>query len=172
MRKLSHTLMGATAFCSISVVSAGTSWWAYDVERDAMTGKEEITAHIQSKSTAELKWPHGSVRGRIIVRKHPRHGRDIIFAASGGQIPCRSYSPCSVLVRFDDNQPIKIQAANPSDGSPDVIFLRGFDRLLAAISKSKTMRIEIEFYSNGLQQFTFDVSGLKTELFSNNQKIK
>lgn len=142
---------------AITISSQANAWHA-DVKIDEMTGKKEYTASVISENNVTLGFPYGKIGGRLTIRNHPRYGKDVIFSADKGQIPCRSYSPCRVLLRFDDQKPISLQGSNPSDGSTEVVFISGYDRITKELSKAKILKIQLEFYSNGNQIFNFDVS--------------
>lgn len=144
--------------------SSASLAWQLEVEKDAMTGKEEKSATVRSPEIHDIGFPYGRVGARLIVRKHPRFGRDVIFYATGGQIPCRSYDPCSVLVKFDDEKPMRFDGANPSDGSSNVVFVRGYDKFVTKASRAKRVMIEVEFWKGGSRHYSFDVSGIPEEL--------
>ncbi len=141
------------------VPSAAIAAWSYNTDTDPMTSKKHRFAMVASPTQHDLGFPYRTVSARLLIRKHPRHGRDIMFIASGGQIPCHSYSPCVVLLRFDEKPPIRVTSTGPSDGSSTTLFLSGYDKLLREIKQAKTLRIEVEFFSAGSRMFIFDVAG-------------
>lgn len=124
-----------------------------------MTSKKHRFAMVVSPTQHDLGFPYRTISARLLVRKHPRHGRDIMFIASGGQIPCHSYSPCVALLRFDEKPPIRVTSTGPSDGSTTTLFFSGYDILLREIKQAKALRIEVEFFSAGSRMFEFDVAG-------------
>ena len=101
--------------------------------------------------------------GTILIRKHPKHGNDVIFRVNRGQLICDGYCGCDVSVRFDDKKSVSVHANTPSDRSSDTLFLRGYEKLLKGMKSSKRMLIEATFYKQGLVTFEFDVSNLKFE---------
>lgn len=138
--------------------------WAYHSLTDAVSGKESKQASITSNNSFELDFPYqGGTTANIIIRNHPRYGKDVIFTISKGQLLCNSYDGCEVSVRFDDKKPFKVHALEPEDNSSETLFLSGYNKLLKEIRNSKTMIIEATFFQNGARAFEFDVSNLKFE---------
>jgi hypothetical protein len=55
--------------------------WSYDNSTDKVSGKETKDAITISNNSFEMGFPYqGGTTGRIIIRKHPRYGKDIIFS--------------------------------------------------------------------------------------------
>lgn len=142
--------------------------WKFEVDTDSMTDKKTVMATTQSVNAINLDFPYsGAQHARLMVRKHPRYGKDIILSFSRGQIDM-DLDGGNLLVRFDNEQPQKIYFSGPSDNSRDTAFLRGFDRLYSKIKKSKSMDIEIVFFSNGVRHLKFDVSNFPAKEFEEN----
>jgi hypothetical protein len=142
--------------------------WEEDIKTDLMTDKKTIKITTKSINTINLEFPYsGEQYAHLMVRKHPRYGKDIILAFSEGQIDMDSDGG-NLLARFDDEQPQKIFFLAPADGSRNAVFLNGFDRIYRKILKSKTMNVEITFYSNGVQHLKFDVSNFPQQAFETN----
>lgn len=122
-----------------------------------MSGKAGMSASIASENMIELGFPYqGKQFGTLLVRNDPRLGRDIMFRVFKGQITCSSYS-CPITVRFDDGNPQTVHGNESADHDSTVVFLEGYDRLVSQMAKAKLMRIEIQFYQEGLRVFEFDV---------------
>ena len=144
----------------ITASAAGASW-EYESSRDEMTGKDITFARTRSVNSQDLHWPHGrGVTARLILRKHPRHGKDAIIILSAGQILCRSYEACNIVVRFDDKPPINMRAVGADDGDSKTIFLQGYDRFIRQLQTAGELRIEVPLYQDGNRLFKFEVSGL------------
>jgi hypothetical protein len=134
--------------------------WSYGNDEDQMSGKRSFTATVSSENTVEFSFPYGgSQHGRLTLRRHPRHGNDVIFAIERGQLLCTSYDGCSVLVRFDDEQPLSFSANPPADNSSETIFISNYARFLSKLSAARSVRISPKIYQQGAPVFTFDVSG-------------
>lgn len=148
---------------AIAAASSQAQAWNYDAQKDQMTGKTNREAVVLSENDTDLGWPYGKTDAKILVRQHPRYGRDVIFAVRSGQMPCSSYSPCRVIARFDDNKPMTFSAVGPSDNSSNTLFIQGYDRFVKALEKSKRVIIEAEFYKAGNRQFRFDTEGFSAK---------
>jgi len=140
--------------------------WSLDVKTDDMTGKVIQTLAVESTNSHTLSWPYGRISARLLLRNHPRYGKDILFIADNGQLMCHSYAPCKVLVRFDDKPPMTFMGTGPSDGDSTVAFLPGFDRFISALKGAKITKVEVEFYQNGRRVFEFDTSDLDASKIS------
>ena len=92
------------------------------------------------------------------MRTHPRYGKDVIFSIEKGQILCRSYEDCIVLVRFDDEPPVNYSAVGASDNSTETIFIRNYNKFVKKLLKAKQVRIATNIYKQGAPVFEFDVS--------------
>jgi hypothetical protein len=134
--------------------------WIYASEKDSLSKGKIDEASIQSSNTFEFGFPYGGAQhANLILRSHPRYGRDIIVTIERGQFNC-GVSSCSVIVRFDDGEPSKYEAVRPEDHSTTTLFLRGYDRFLARLKKAKTVRIGATFFHQGTETLHFDVEGL------------
>ena len=117
-------------------------------------------ALVRSTNTVEFSFPYGRPqRATLTLRTHPRHGKDVIFSIERGQFLCRSYEDCTILVRFDEQNPQRYSAVGASDGSTEAIFIRNYPRFVGSMLKAKKVRIAAEIYQQGAPAFEFDVSG-------------
>lgn len=159
-------LMKALFVAIVALASLPACAWVPADSIDDMTGKKELSVYASSENNVTLSWPYGNIGAKLYIRNHPRYGKDVIFQADKGQISCRSYAPCRVLVRFDERTPVTFAGANPSDGSTEVVFIRGFEKFTKELEKSKTLKIQVEFYHNGNQTFIFNVDGFSLSRLS------
>ena len=145
---------------ALATVPAISQAWTFDTEKDKMGQGEIKMAHVESTNQVDFDFPYkGPQKGQLILRTHPQHGKDVMLQIKKGQFLCR-IDGCNVMVRFDEGKPQRIHANPPSDHSSTVIFITGFDRVLAGLRKAKVVRIQAEFYQEGNQVFEFDVAGL------------
>ncbi|MCP4501162.1 MAG: hypothetical protein GY822_14480 [Deltaproteobacteria bacterium] len=136
--------------------------WNYSDSADGMAKGKVKHAFVKSLNTVSFDFPYsGLQRGQLMLRKHPRHGKDVIFSIEKGQILCPSYKDCLLTIRFDDKKSGRFSAVGSSDNSSTTVFIRNYKRFLAKAKRAKTARIEVPFYREGNQVFEFDVSGLK-----------
>ena len=136
------------------------SQWIYSKDEDPMAKGTTYQAIVRSTNTVNFDFPYsGAQHGALALRTHPRHGKDVIFAIEKGQILCRSYEDCTILVRFDDGMAQTYSASGAADNSTETIFIRNYSRFVSSMQKAKTVRIAIEIYHQGSPVFEFDVSG-------------
>lgn len=134
--------------------------WTYDVREDKMTGGATRHAYVLSTNTVNFGPPYsGEQHGRLSLRIDPKYGRDVIFSIERGQLLCRSYEDCDVLVRFDEGKPERFSAVGPADNSSETVFFRNYDRFLGKLRKARIVRISLNVYQEGAPVFEFDVSG-------------
>lgn len=134
--------------------------WVYDAREDKMTGGTTRLAYVLSTNTVSFGSPYsGPQHGRLHLRTDPKYGRDVVFSIERGQLLCRSYEDCVVLVRFDEGKPEQFSAVGPADNSSDTVFIRNYDRFLGKLRKAKVVRLSINIYQEGAPIFEFDVSG-------------
>ena len=135
--------------------------WVYSETEDPMGGATK-TACVMSSDRVHLDFPYDDQEMRLCIRRSPKFGLDAYATLiSDGQILCNSYSQCHIRLRFDDAAARSWSGGEASDGSSNIIFLENVSGLISSIKSSKTMRLELEFYQNGVQTVTFDVVGLK-----------
>lgn len=134
--------------------------WVYHNQADELTSKSVRQAVIDSQNLVEFKFPYnGAQRGTLIVRHHPRHGKDIILSISKGQFLCRSYADCKVKVVFDDGKVESFSGGESSDNDTTVVFIKNYDRFYAKLKKAKRVRVSTEVYQEGAPVFDFNVAG-------------
>lgn len=135
------------------------SQWLYQQAADPMGKGATYHAQVESTNTVNFGFPYsGNQRGALTLRAHPRYGTDIIFSIKKGQILCRSYEDCTVLVRFDDEPASNYSAVGAADNSTETIFIRNYNRFLEKLVKAKRVRIAVNIYQEGAPVFEFDVS--------------
>ena len=160
--KSSSAPVGASSTSSTPTASTPVppgSQWFYNHSDDSM-GKGVIhQAHVSSSNTVNFGFPYaGTQHATFSLRAHPRHGKDVIFRIEKGQILCRSYEDCTVLVRFDDEPPTNYSAVGAADNSTETVFIRNYDRFIGKMLKAKRVRIAANIYQQGAPVFEFDVS--------------
>ena len=148
---------------AIAAESIGKQW-NYASREDGMSGKSWQIAWVESRNQFNFDFPYsGAQRATLTLRKHPRHGNDIIFQIEKGQILCHSFSGCPIRVRFDDDAPRTYNGTGPADNSSTSVFLPSYADLSQRISRAKRVRVEVNVYQEGSIQAEFDVEGLKLE---------
>ncbi|NJB99409.1 zinc ribbon domain-containing protein [Sphingomonas sp. ABOLD] len=132
--------------------------WQYSSSEDNISGKQILTASVQSSNEIQQGFPYGESGLTATIRRHPRWGRDVYFTLGSGQLVCGVMDSCYALVRFDDGPARRVSLAEPSDHSSGTLFASG--SLAASMLKAKKMVVEIEVYQAGRPQFSFDTAGL------------
>lgn len=142
------------------------SQWSYSQDADPMGKGSTYGASVVSSNTVSFDFPYnGPQHGELILRTHPRYGKDVILVIERGQFLCRSYEDCQVLIRFDDKNPSTYAAVGPSDGSSNHIFIRGYSKFISSMMSAKRVRISAEIYQEGSPAFEFDVTGFDSEKY-------
>lgn len=144
----------------------GDGPWSYLQFEDKLTGKKSYEARTNSLNTINLGFPYSGIQNaQLTLRTHPVYGKDLIFSIDKGQLICRSYRGCEVLVRFDDGQPVKYSASPPSDHSTETLFIRNYSGFAGKMLKAKRVVIGVNIYQNGTEAFEFDVSNFSVEKY-------
>lgn len=133
--------------------------WSYYKNEDPMAKGSSYQAVVQSSNTVSFGFPYaGPQHASLILRTHPRYGKDVILTIKKGQFLCRSYEDCKVLIRFDDGQAVTFNGIGPSDNDSTMVFIRNYNRFVENMLKAKKVRISTDIYQNGAPVFEFDVS--------------
>lgn len=138
--------------------SAHAAQWRYQDDVDRMTGEKASYATVTSDNSLNLSSPYsGRNNGYITVRKHPKYGLDVFVSVDKGQILCRVYDGCSVMIRFDDEKPQRFSAAEPADHSSDTVFITNKTRFIAQAKKSRRILVQLPMFREGEQVLEFSV---------------
>ena len=154
----------ATATGSVASTDSSThppSRWDYSQFEDEMGSGKIYTATIESTNTINLDFPYnGEQHGMLMLREHPKHGKDVILKIERGQLLDSEYND-SIVVRFDSDKPLTFSSVGASDHSTETLFLRGnaFPTFSTRLKTAKTVRIQAPIYQGGNQVFVFDVEG-------------
>ncbi len=139
--------------------AAPASKWDYSRRRDEVRNGEIIEARVRSTNTVDLDFPYGTVGLTIHVRKHPEWGQDVMFIVDKGQILCR-IDGCSGTVNFDGSTE-KLSLNESADNDSSVVFASYGPAIIDKLKRSKSVIVELPFYSNGNRQFRFETAGLE-----------
>lgn len=136
------------------------SQWDYSEMADKM-GKGVVRgAKVYSTNEVEFEFPyHMPQRGRLVLRNHPRHGKDVIFSIERGQLQCPPFQGCKVLVRFDEEAPVSYSGTSPEDHSSETLFIENYARFYEKLLKAQRVRISVNVFRQGSPMFEFDVRG-------------
>lgn len=136
--------------------------WRVDERTDPLTDETIKTACVTSQNQVYLSPPYGPRGAQLCIRQHPKFGRDVYLTLDGsGQILCNSYSGCTIQIRFDDKAVQSFSGEEPSDNSSEMIFVANDTRFISAARSASRIRVQVEFYQNGIQTFDFPAKGLE-----------
>lgn len=138
--------------------------WVYSTDVDKVRGGTSYFAETTSSNSISQDFPYDSATTmRMMLRKSPAYGTDVILTISSGQMMCPSYDGCSGTVRFDDGPASRIEFNGPADNSSDTVFVASPKSFISKLRKSNKVVIEKTLYQAGAPQFEFDVNGLEWE---------
>lgn len=135
-------------------------WWNYSESADEMGRGQIKWAIVNSLNEFEFDFPYkGPQRARLELRKHPKHGHDVILSIERGQFLC-GIDNCVVSVRFDQGKAQTYSVLEPADNSTTSLFIQSYDRFVTNLRKAEKVYIEAQFYQEGHRVFEFDTTGL------------
>lgn len=136
--------------------------WQYDTNKDKMGRGDIKYALVGSLNTLNFAFPYqGEQRATLQLRKHPKHGKDVILSIKKGQFLCNNYNGCKVAVKFDNNKVKNYSAIGASDHDSTVLFIKNYKSFVLKAKKSKKIYIEAEFFREGSRVLEFNTEGLK-----------
>lgn len=133
--------------------------WQYRTPIDKMSGKAGKIAFTDSTNKIHNNGLSIDENAKLIIIEHPRYGMHASLLLAKSQFVC-STDGCDVLIRFDNQKPIKTTAYEPDDGSTNIIIISLGYEFISKILESKTMYIESQIFRSGLQTMEFNVAGL------------
>ncbi len=134
--------------------------WTYTQVEDAMTGDLTYHAHVISSNTLESNYTQTREQyARLILRSNPELGKNIIVQIDTGRFYCSLYEKCSILVRFDDDKPIRFDATATTENLTGTIFIYDYSRFKGEMLKAKRLRISADIHRRTTPVFEFDVRG-------------
>jgi hypothetical protein len=135
--------------------------WNYRTYPDELSGKPVETAWVKSSNKVEFDFPYGEPqRATLWLRKHPKHGTDVIFRLERGQFVC-GYDGCNVAVRFDEGAVQQFAADGSADNDSTVLFIKNYSRFVKQLAGKQEVRMSATVYQEGAPTFVFNVEGLE-----------
>ena len=161
IKKETSTVKTSSPASSPSMPMIPEENWQYMNDVDSMTGKSAKQASVKSTNTLFFHSPYqGAQHATLTLRKHPRYGNDVILQIQRGQFMAH-IDGCEVIVRFDDNPPMKFWAYGPEDNSTESLFIKNYPKFITQLRKVKRVRISTTVYQEGEPMMEFNVEGLK-----------
>lgn len=140
--------------------------WAYLQTEDKMGNGFIYQALVSSTNTVNFDFPYsGQQYATLSLRTHPRYGKDLIFKIERGQFLCTSYDGCAVLIRFDEEEPLRYSATSAADNSTETLFISNYNKFVGKMLKAKTVRISANIYKEGAPVFEFEVSNFDVKKY-------
>lgn len=148
-------------YALVALASTTPVWaesWDYSESADKMTSKVTKTAIVRSAASLALAAPYsGKNNAFLLVRQTAGSAAEVLLLIDKGQMMCRSFSPCTIRVRFDDAQPVTFSGTGSSDHDPKVAFIQNAGKFISAASKAKTILVQTEIFQNGVPVMEFKV---------------
>ncbi|MDV5142133.1 hypothetical protein [Chimaeribacter arupi] len=164
-----------TALLTIIPLAAQSADFIQTPIRENMDGTVSRALVQQSKNFINMKFPYeGDTHLDLVIVQtanpvfvETTSPSMIKFMADRGQIYCGSVTQCSLSYRLDNGPVRKLQFnAQAEDGSSNSAFI-DFPILFAKQLKGKkTLVVEVPFFQEGKQQFTFDLQKLQPAFVS------
>jgi hypothetical protein len=134
--------------------------WVYSEKSDRMGRGPVFSAAIKSTNSLSLGFPYsGEQYGTLLLREHPKYGKDVILQIEKGQLLDSRYHS-KVIVRFDNDKALSFSSSGPDDSSTESLFLRGaFTVFKNRLKTAKVLKLEAPIYQNGNEVFEFNVAG-------------
>lgn len=150
----------AIAACALAtpILVWGQGWKSPAVTSvDQMTGKHIEAVIAVSESSLNFSFPYsGQNFGQLDIYKHPRRGEGVRLMIEQGQIMCSEYAGCPILIRFDQDQPIRFEGVGAADHDPTVVFLQGgVSRFIAKAKKARSILVQFRAFQNGEPVLSF-----------------
>lgn len=135
--------------------------WQYERQSDEMGRGVSKLARVTSTNRLSFGSPYqGGQYVELTVRNSPKHDKDVYLWIEHGQFHCSGIDGCTVSVRFDDGPIQTFTGRDASDGDSRVLFIKPYQRFITGLRKAKNLRIEAEFFREGVRVVEFDVAGL------------
>jgi hypothetical protein len=146
-------------------------WKTKSLGSTDIDGPEKQIFTLDSENDVKLSFPYGDTNMKLHIRIvngkiDPDGG---IFITSKGQFHSEGGYRNPILKIKIDNSPVEtVGYTSPSDSSSGIAFLSGNEdyenKLLNRIATSKQIKIQIGYFQNGSQVFTFSTDGLQAAL--------
>lgn len=158
-KSVTEVAIDTVAVAIDSIAPTVSNNWKYHQSIDKMTSKPTKFAEIMSNESLDLKFPYDGVNyGQLTLRN--KDGLNIYLGIDKGQIS-GGYDNNFIMVRFDEEKPIKFSYNEPQDGSSNFIFIDNEVKFLSKLKNSKKVLISLPLYNDGNQILEFNTVDLK-----------
>ncbi|MFZ6755779.1 hypothetical protein ACO0K9_01050 [Undibacterium sp. Ji50W] len=134
--------------------------WQYSSYKDKMSGKDVQVAEVNAEEEMQFAFPYaGKNRPSLTVRKSANGTYDVMIEIEKGQFVCMP--ECTLPVKYDQGEIVKVKAVLPSDGSSTALFFKSSPAMLQSLKSSKKIMIQATFYQEGTHALTFNTANLR-----------
>ena len=135
--------------------------WYVKTSTDAMTDKEVVIASLLSQNIVNFGFPYEGGSSLTINIRKKNNDIDVYFTISKGQFVCSEYSGTdTMLIRFDDEEPVKYKMSESATNDSDILFIRYSSAENTFLSKCKSahsIKVQANFFEEGSKVFEFKV---------------
>jgi hypothetical protein len=142
-----------------SPVEIPSSNWIYSTHTDEMTNVESKVACTTSLNELAFNFPYGGGSSGKLCFRQKAKSLDAWVSISSGQFLC-GIEDCSLKLKFDDGAVQRFHAVESSTHESNMLFIEPETRLLNAVKKAKQLKLQAEYYQEGSQVLTFNLSDL------------
>lgn len=134
------------------------SEWIERSSTDAMTDETNVWMTLTSDNYHEFDFPYeGGTRLKIEVRHRKQDGTQVMLSVNRGQLmETTSYQRNDVIVRFDDDEPMRFTTNEPADHSSNILFLNNPRKFINRAKTAHKILIQVPTYNNGQPTFSFE----------------
>lgn len=141
--------------------------WIHTTQHDAISNNNIQISTTQSKYPLNFSFPYqGEQYAKLLVRRHPRYGLDVILQIEKGQF-LAGVTGVTVNARFDEKTTTSFHAVGPEDYDSKTLFLNNEAKFLSLLAKSKVLILSTSVYQEGEQTMIFDVENFDAKRFQN-----
>lgn len=132
--------------------------WIYSNTIDKMDGYVAKEAFIVSSNVVEFDPPYnGGSTLQITICQTKENGSGVAIGISNGQFVYNEFNGNNyVIVKFDNDAPVKFSTLEPTDGSTNMLFIENPKKFINLAKNAKTIKIEASFFTEGSHVFTFN----------------
>lgn len=136
--------------------------WVYSEKEDKMEGGKKYFAELTATEKLNFEFPYdGGSTAKLSLRNAEGKNAVMLSVSKGQYNSDITGENNSLKMKFDDEKPLTVSYALPSDGSSDIIFINSEAEVISKLKTAKKVLIEVEFYNEGNRQIEFIVDGLK-----------
>ena len=135
--------------------------WVYTQDTDKMSPGTDYFAAVAANNALSFKDPSDSDASAILTIRHLSGKNRLTLTVTKGRFLNTDANGEHVRIKFDNGNPAKYACDPGLDGNQDMLYIHPANNLIARLRNTKRLIIEANFLTDGLQQMTFDVTGLK-----------